>query len=580
MLQTVARLLLQDDDGAVMDDVVDVSDLHNNTLPYVFSDDQTMSTVDWFYFSVWIVVDLLNMLMSINITRAIFYRFRERPKRKQAQAKGPHDPVSVIVPCYLPNEKHIIHSTIDWICSHVHYEGEVTLHVVYNTQRSMPAEEERLHNIHGKWHGALSRRVFVHKCEQSSSKAENLNFVVGNILLPEVERYVAIFDADHHPDPDCLSTLMGHLLLNDLDCVQGSTYIRNRRWADHAPRRPADAPPAGCGCCGAWCRSVYDFVSQVVGWGLANFIDAEFFVTYFVWMPAIELIGRTGFFGGSVALWKYRSLAQSSFSTAVQTEDIDYSARAVLAKTRIRFCPEAKSGELSPANLRAFWRQRQRWAIGWDQVSIRYFHSISAAGLNCREKAGLYYVFPGRWIACSVGIVAGIIHPIIAAVYAGYPWGPYLNAALIYGFSFYILSTTMTFFQMVYHHPVRDWPFIIIFYFAGPIYVMWQAVLVSTSLCRIVSGRDSGWVVTKRAGGDVSDLVVPGGTPKLGPRTPTGEKTMQMDGIALSRFMSPTREDSVASRLDEAEFDAPPPKAANNGFLASGNGSSKYSQML
>lgn len=72
----------------------------------------------------------------------------------------------------------------------------------------------------------------------------------------------------------------------------------------------------------------------------------------------------------------------------------------VLERSKIRFCPEARSGELSPASLRAFWKQRQRWAIGWDQVSFRYMVAITRSSLSCREKAGLYFVFPGRWLAC------------------------------------------------------------------------------------------------------------------------------------------------------------------------------------
>ena len=53
----------------------------------------------------------------------------------------------------------------------------------------------------------------------------------------------------------------------------------------------------------------------------------------------------------------------------LQTEDIEYTMRALLGRVKIRFCPEARSGELPPASFSALWRQRLRWAIGWDQAS-------------------------------------------------------------------------------------------------------------------------------------------------------------------------------------------------------------------
>lgn len=286
-------------------------------LPLVFSEDGFMSAADWVYFGLWLLVDLLNALMSVNICRATYKRHAARRHRAKWKDTLQYEAVSVVVPCYLPNEKAIIHSTIDHICSRVAYPGDVTLHVVYNTPKPLPAEEARLLALDGTRHGALGRAVRVHHVSGSASKAENLNHVIGKVLDPTEARYVAIFDADHHPDADCLSTLMAYLLQREVDCVQGSTYIRNRAWSAHAGRG------------GRW-----GVLGRLSAWLLANFIDAEFFVTYFVWMPAIELIGQTGFFGGSVALWRYDSLVNFTFSTAVQTEDIECSVSAARPRAR------------------------------------------------------------------------------------------------------------------------------------------------------------------------------------------------------------------------------------------------------
>ena len=47
-----------------------------------------------------------------------------------------------------------------------------------------------------------------------------------------------------------------------------------------------------------------------------------------------------------------------TFSTGVQTEDIDVSARAMLHNHNIAFCAESRSGELCPSDLGALYRQR------------------------------------------------------------------------------------------------------------------------------------------------------------------------------------------------------------------------------
>ena len=113
----------------------------------------------------------------------------------------------------------------------------------------------------------------------------------------------------------------------------------------------------------------------------------------------MEALSASAFFGGSNALWRTAVLRGFTFSTGVQTEDIDVSARAMLNNHNIvchagpepwtsrgpqagpathaceprlgqAFCAESRSGELSPSDLGSLYRQRLRWAIGWDQVTL------------------------------------------------------------------------------------------------------------------------------------------------------------------------------------------------------------------
>ena len=79
---------------------------------------------------------------------------------------------------------------------------------------------------------------------------------------------------------------------------------------------------------------------------------------HFVYFPVMEELSASGFFGGSNALWRTAVLRGFTFSTGVQTEDIDVSARAMLHNHNIAFCAESRSGELCPSDLGALYRQR------------------------------------------------------------------------------------------------------------------------------------------------------------------------------------------------------------------------------
>ena len=71
---------------------------------------------------------------------------------------------------------------------------------------------------------------------------------------------------------------------------------------------------------------------------LARAIDAEFFVTHFVYFPAMEMLASSGYFGGSNALWRTSTLASYAFDTSMLTEDVDVSARRA-ARLLARSCP-------------------------------------------------------------------------------------------------------------------------------------------------------------------------------------------------------------------------------------------------
>merc|ERR1711966_598440 len=100
----------------------------------------------------------------------------------------------------------------------------------------------------------------------------------------------------------------------------------------------------------------------------------------------------------------------------MQTEDIDVSIRMLLQRHSIEFCPEARSGELAPASFRALYKQRLRWAIGWDEVSLLLVRRMRGSDAQSTRKAGVAYILWARWFMQIVGFIAGIVTPVLGVV--------------------------------------------------------------------------------------------------------------------------------------------------------------------
>ena len=166
-----------------------------------------------------------------------------RERREQLKQR----PLTVLLPCYLPNECEIMDDTIEHMMLELEYDYPFTLIVCYNTPEPMEKEAELLTRDNTRYaNGRLLRILKVHG---SSSKAENLNAALEYV---ETEN-VVIYDADHHPDRESLTIATAAMEAHGVQCVQGSTYLRTR------PNM------------------------------LAAYINAEFFVTHFVFFPAMQV---------------------------------------------------------------------------------------------------------------------------------------------------------------------------------------------------------------------------------------------------------------------------------------------------
>jgi len=230
--------------GAI--DIWDNPDFGKNSTEY---GDKQMNTPQWIYFGIMCVCNTVVFLIIFSLGGAFAKRLLN--KRKLAAAMNPDGErrlshvtgVTVLLPCYLPNEQVILRDTVQHIIEKIEYPTPFELILCYNTPKALAIEEE-LAALDGKVYDN-QRTLRVLKVEGSRSKAENLNAALD---LVETEN-VVIDDADHHADPDSLMIATEYMKLHNCHCVQGSTYIRYKPTL------------------------------------LARIIDAEFFVIFFCFFP-------------------------------------------------------------------------------------------------------------------------------------------------------------------------------------------------------------------------------------------------------------------------------------------------------
>ncbi len=263
-----------------------------------------------------------------------------------------YPPASAIIAAYLPNEAATIEATIEAFLR-VDYPGEYQVILAYNTPRDMAIE---------KTFQEIARRdpCFVPmRVSASTSKAQNVN-----AALAQVEgKFVGVFDADHHPDPDSFKRAW-RWLANGYDIVQGHCLVRN-----------GDA---------SW---------------VARTVAVEFESIYAVSHPGRARLHDFGIFGGSNGFWKTDLLRQTRMHGFMLTEDIDSSFRVIENGCKIASDPYLVSRELAPTQLQALWNQRMRWAQGWFQVALhRSLPLFRSPKLTIRQKMGIFHLLIWREI--------------------------------------------------------------------------------------------------------------------------------------------------------------------------------------
>lgn len=384
--------------------------------------------------------------------------------------------VSILIAAYLPNEKEIIKDTLLHVINNVECDRNVNVTLIYNTPDSVCPEETEMLRFHKKIMN--DRKVYVIKNTTSTSKAQNLNFGLAYLKQKkDLQEYTYIIDADHYPDRDCLQRLIRTLESNPkTDCVHGTTYIRNRG-------------NSGYGC-------------------IARLVDAEFFYFYNLLFPALHHISGNAFFGGSNGIWRTSSLTR--FDNEMLTEDIDLSLRSIIDHRQIVPEYRARSGELIPKGPTALWNQRLRWAIGWNEVTYKYFNAYFFVGFrnfSIRELLGILFLLLFRYYAFVFFALSFVFSWLgnygIMTEDDDLLWFTNLSFAAysVVG----MLLVAIRFPLSIKNLDLSNWEILdqliclLIFFFLGPVYLLWNTLLEIIANVRIIFRKEAKWTVTARS---------------------------------------------------------------------------------
>ena len=414
------------------------------------------------------------LMICYEATAALFRRYAgtagppasrsERWKRKFKDAlgvSGAHVPeptrplplCSFIVAAYLPNEQEIILETLTEILDNVDRpEAGMEVILAYNRPVRLPIEDE-LEQLEER-HEALK---LLH-VESSESKAENINAALA-LVTGEI---VGILDADHHPKPDCFKRAW-RWFDRGYDVVQGRNVVRN---------------------------SETNFLTKMIA--------VEFECTYGVCHAARSLFVDTGIFGGSNGYWRTEVLRETRFDPTMLTEDIDATSRALLAGHRILNDRSIVSTELAPTDLPSLWYQRQRWAQGWLEVSLKFQMGFwKSSHLGFLQKVYWTYLLLYREI---YPVLALQIYPILLSLLLLYGrieltshWYLWMTAIVTFASGPYQTAVAA---KNAYarHHHLRWVSYAVLVFF----FTLFKAMISLVAIYDHMLGR-ADWVVTRRS---------------------------------------------------------------------------------
>lgn len=219
----------------------------------------------------------------------------------------------------------------------------------------------------------------------SNGKPSALNYAL-QYVRGEI---VAVFDADNVPEPDALTRAVGYFKDSSIAAVQGRTCSIN---ADE--------------------NMLTKFISYEEAVYYETFIRGKDALSLFV-----PLSGNCQFVRRSV-LERVGGWDEDSLS-----EDMEMAVKLTVRGYTIKYAPDVRSWQESPANLSQLMSQRTRWYRGCMEVGLRYgklVTKLSRKNIDTEFTLVSPYMFPLWLLGYIMAIYAFLVpiqhHPVVMVV--------------------------------------------------------------------------------------------------------------------------------------------------------------------
>ncbi|HEX8557131.1 MAG TPA: glycosyltransferase [Pyrinomonadaceae bacterium] len=311
---------------------------------------------DWAVLALYFaVLLLLSLYGAYRIKQVVdFWRYRRlgpRPKRLFAEGELPR--VTVQLPLF--NEVYVVERLLAAVTAIDYPRDRLEIQVLDDSTDETRATAARAVALYRAGGFDITH---VHREDRTGFKAGALE--AG--LRTAKGEFVAIFDADFAPRPDCLRKLV-HFFTDPLvGCAQ-------MRWSH--------------------INGSYNLLTRLQ----TILLDGHFVVEQTV-------RNRTGGFfnfNGTAGLWRRRTIELSGgWQHDTLTEDTDLSFRAQLMGWRFVYLLDEDAPSEVPVEMNAFKAQQRRWAKGVTEVALKLYPRILRSPLPARVKLEMFFRLTGN----------------------------------------------------------------------------------------------------------------------------------------------------------------------------------------
>ncbi|MBT0160915.1 glycosyltransferase family 2 protein [Candidatus Bathyarchaeota archaeon A05DMB-2] len=334
-----------------------------------------MEPLPLFFYALSLTVSAIMATYLLRHLLFTFWAIAHRKPRNHKRALKWSPKVTILIPAH--NEEKVIGQLLKSLTG-LSYKGSYDVVVVDDASKDRTGEiAEQI--------AAATQSPYIsviHRAHGGNGKPLALNEALGHAT----GEILIFFDADYLPRKDLIQQLLRGFTRPDVAAVQGYIEVRNHSRA---------------------LISKVVRLERLAGYRISQHARGELRL-----MPQL---------GGTVMAVRRKALQElSGFNTEALAEDTDLTLRLTLRGYRVHYGLEARSSEEAVEGMRAYFRQRHRWALGHMQCALRYSGKILRSKLSRRVKAdallclGVYFVPPLvglSWILSGLAVILGFPMP-------------------------------------------------------------------------------------------------------------------------------------------------------------------------